>query len=37
MRALLETNANIEVIGEAGDGYEAVTLTEKMKPDIMEG
>lgn len=35
LRALLETNDNIEVLGEAGDGYEAVTLTKKMTPDVV--
>lgn len=35
LRALLESNDAIEVVGEAGDGSEAVALTQKMTPDIV--
>ncbi len=35
VRALLEVNADIVVIGEAGTGAEAVALTEKLQPDIV--
>jgi len=32
---LLLTFENINVVGEASDGYEAIKLAEKLKPDIM--
>ena len=35
LRALLSTQNNIEVVGEAGDGREAVRIVDKLKPDIL--
>src|SRR3990172_4996255 len=35
MRALLESEADLEVVGEASTGDEAVTLTEKLRPDVV--
>jgi DNA-binding NarL/FixJ family response regulator len=35
LRALLEANDTVEVVGEAGDGFEAVALTRKMTPDVV--
>jgi DNA-binding NarL/FixJ family response regulator len=35
LRALLNAEPDIEVIGEAGDGQEAVTLAEKLRPDVV--
>ncbi len=35
LRALLEANNSIKVVGEASDGSEAVTLTKKMAPDVV--
>lgn len=35
IRDLLESDPEIEVIGEAGDGREAVRLAEKLNPDVM--
>jgi DNA-binding NarL/FixJ family response regulator len=35
LTALLATNRNVELIGEASDGLEAVQLTEKLKPDVL--
>jgi len=35
MRVMLEMNENIEVVAEAGDGREAVELTEAHKPDVV--
>jgi DNA-binding NarL/FixJ family response regulator len=34
-RALLDAQADIEVVGEAGDGEEAVLLTRRERPDIV--
>ena len=34
IRQLLESSKDIEVIGEAGDGEEAQTLIEQLKPDV---
>ncbi|MFC1939326.1 response regulator [Chloroflexota bacterium] len=33
-RQLLEKEGDIEIIGEAGDGEEAIELVKKMKPDV---
>ncbi len=35
IRALLATEPEIEVIGEAGDGTEAVAEAEKLRPDVL--
>jgi DNA-binding NarL/FixJ family response regulator len=35
LRALLEKARDIEVVGEAGDGLEALELAEAMSPDIL--
>ena len=35
IRALLEKQAHIQVIGEAQDGMEALDLTQRMKPDVL--
>jgi DNA-binding NarL/FixJ family response regulator len=35
LRALLEAEGGFAVIGEAGDGEEAVTLTESLQPDVV--
>lgn len=35
LRALLEKNNGFEVIGEASNGQDAVTLTQKLKPDVL--
>ncbi|HKR11279.1 MAG TPA: response regulator transcription factor [Pyrinomonadaceae bacterium] len=35
IRDLLESDAELEVVGEASDGREAVRMAEKLKPDVM--
>lgn len=35
IRALLEEHADIQVVGEAGDGREAVALTRELQPDLV--
>jgi two-component system, NarL family, response regulator NreC len=35
VKALLESQPDFEVIGEAGDGITVVTITQKLKPDIL--
>jgi len=35
LRSLLSANANFEIVGEAGDGREAVRHVEKYKPDLI--
>jgi DNA-binding NarL/FixJ family response regulator len=34
-RMILETQADIEVVGDAGDGVEAVTATRRLAPDVV--
>jgi DNA-binding NarL/FixJ family response regulator len=34
-RMILETQADLEVAGEAGDGVEAVTATRRLRPDVV--
>jgi NarL family two-component system response regulator LiaR len=35
VRALLEIEAGLEVVGEAGSGREAITMAEKLRPDVV--
>ncbi len=35
LRALLERQANLRVIGEAGDGLEAIALTRSLRPEVV--
>ncbi|MBN1136140.1 MAG: response regulator, partial [Anaerolineae bacterium] len=35
IRALLETQAGVEVVGEAGDGQEALARVEELHPDVV--
>jgi two-component system, NarL family, response regulator NreC len=35
LQALLATEAGVELVGEAGDGLQAVEMTEKLRPDIL--
>jgi DNA-binding NarL/FixJ family response regulator len=35
LRALLETESDLEVVGEAGDGMSAINLAPKLRPDIV--
>ncbi len=35
LRVLMSTQAEIEVVGEAGDGREAVRLVEEHQPDVV--
>src|SRR3954447_9555771 len=35
LRVLLESQPQIEVIGEAGDGEQAVEIARKLKPDVI--
>ena len=35
LRALLETEPDFSLIGDAGDGIEAVRMTERLKPDVL--
>jgi DNA-binding NarL/FixJ family response regulator len=34
-RMILETQGDIEVVGDAGDGVEAVTATRRLRPDVV--
>ncbi len=35
LRALLETEPNLSIVGEAGDGLAAISLVERLEPDIL--
>lgn len=35
LRALLETEPDLHVVGETGDGLEAIQLTEELRPEIL--
>ncbi|MFN8557071.1 MAG: response regulator transcription factor [Dehalococcoidia bacterium] len=35
LRLLLEMNGEVEVVGEAADGRQAVDLAEQLKPDVV--
>lgn len=35
LRALLEASQEVEVVGEAGTGYEAVKIVEELNPDVI--
>jgi NarL family two-component system response regulator LiaR len=35
LRAFLELQEDVEVVGEAGDGAEALTQTDQLKPDVI--
>lgn len=35
VRALLATESDFSIVGECGDGLEAITLVEKLKPDVL--
>jgi DNA-binding NarL/FixJ family response regulator len=35
IREILEGDTEVEVVGEAGDGREAIRLAQKLKPDVM--
>jgi DNA-binding NarL/FixJ family response regulator len=35
LRVLLEAQPDFQLVGEAGDGLEAVQLTERLKPDVL--
>jgi DNA-binding NarL/FixJ family response regulator len=34
-RMILETQADVDVVGEAGDGVEAITATRRLQPDVV--
>jgi DNA-binding NarL/FixJ family response regulator len=35
LKSLLASEASFELVGEAGDGLEALQITEKLKPDVL--
>lgn len=35
LRALLDEESDIEIVGEAGDGVEAITLVQELQPDVV--
>lgn len=35
LKSLLESESSFQLVGEAGDGLEALQMTEKLKPDVL--
>jgi DNA-binding NarL/FixJ family response regulator len=35
LRALIDRQTDMEVVGEAGDGRQAIEMTERLKPDVV--
>ena len=35
LRALLESEPDLQLVGETGDGLEAIQLTERLQPDVV--
>jgi len=36
IRLLIQSDPNLELVGEAGDGQEALELVKSLKPEILE-